>query len=369
MIAPRPLKPGTRPRTRKNMTLIAALKCKNSADQDVAVFLADRQESFGNFRSFIDKLQYGTEGHVDFIMGGSGIGALVDVFISKLRDDLRGGSFKGRTDLNEQISCTLKRFYTNEVRHYPAKRSEKDFWCLIGLRLSTSSEVFTWEVDGPALREVSKYSLIGHEAAIYTHEVERLYRQRLSVAQTIHLGIHLFQLAKQTSRWVDGPTQVVLLLPDGVYFEDQLDMDVIEQNISQLYRVLDDMLLSFMDAGLSKVQFDEKVEWLVGKVRYLRQIAVQCGAQRKIRKWPDRMFEHDPYPVFPPGGSFTVGYGPTVVRELAEVPAHIQRSLEEMRRQEGKELASTRGDCKLDETSTRQTELPGEDDGLKDDKK
>ena len=335
MIAPGPIcgRDNLR-RSRRRMTLIAALKCKDLADQDVAVFCADRQQSAGDFKNFVDKLEYGTAGNVDFVIGGSGLGPLADGFACNLRNDLEKGSYKDKETLIRGLKATLKSFYRNEVRHYPAKTSDKGFSCLIGLRLSESRRVFTWKTDGPLLQEVSRYSLIGHEDQLYVNEIQRMYRDGLSIANAIHLGVHVIRLAKQTSSCVAGPIQMVLLTPGGIYVEDQPDVDAVELNIRLLYAVLDDMLLSFMDAGLSKAQFDEKVEWLVGRVRHLRHTAVQQAAQRTVRKWPNRALEPDPYPTFPPGGSITFGIGPIIARELAEVPAHVERSLEEMRRQD-----------------------------------
>ena len=322
---------------RKRMTLIAAFRCKNAGNQDEVVFCADRQQSSGDFRNWVDKLCYGTAGEVDYVMGGAGHGTLIDAFLRKLAAVLKVSSGRTKQELQDQIQWTLKDFHKNEYKDYPAANKDKRFACLIGLRHTGAPHTYLWKTDGPILSEIQTYALTGHEDSLYEHEVERIFRPDITTKAAIRLGVHLLKLAGLTSLWVGGPTQVILLQPRGIYIEEPKDIEDQEKNLSRLREIFDEMLLSVIDSAISKQAFEEQTESLVRQLRELRSAALQQAGERVGRNWRDMLTYGSPYQVIPSGGSVTFGLGPSVLNEVADIPDHVKEAM-----REAKEMAESK---------------------------
>jgi len=319
------------------MTLIAAFRCKNAGGQDEVVLCADRQETCESYRNWVDKLQSGLAGKVDYVAGGAGHATLIEAFQRKLAGVLTYSSARTKERLEEQIQWTLKDFYANEYKQYPASDEDKYFTCLIGLRHIETSETHLWKTEGPIVLEIPTYGLIGHEAPIYEHEAKRLFRSNQTTKAALKLGVHLLKLARLTSNYVDGPTQVTILQSDGIWEEDQRDIEDLEKNLGRLREIFDDMLLSTIDSALSKKAFDDKIDELVMQVRELRKTSLQQAGERLARHWPTYMLQGSPYQIIPSGGSATFGLGPTVVNEVADIPDQVKESM-----RVAKEMAETK---------------------------
>jgi len=140
-------------------------------------------------------------------------------------------------------------------------------------RDASTGYVHLWETRGPTLKTIERFSLIGFQDAIYTHEVDRLYRSNAPILRCILLGIHLFLLAKTTSNWISGPTQIIgvldtskwakmhpkrrfvyELLTKSVWVEDQQRVSELEQRMMDLDTTMSELLLDCADTTIhSKV--------------------------------------------------------------------------------------------------------------------
>ena len=170
----------------KRVTLIAAFRCDGGV-----ILCADSQETVGDYRVNVKKIEPAATGVYRAVIGGAGHGPLIDGFAERLRDELATwtGGLKP-PDLKRNIRKLLLDYHRNEVAVTPIKRKDKEIRFIICIRDASTGYVHLWETRGPTLKTIERFSLIGFEDAIYTHEVDRLYRSNAPILRCILLGIH-----------------------------------------------------------------------------------------------------------------------------------------------------------------------------------
>jgi hypothetical protein len=103
-----------------------------------------------------------------------------------------------------------------------------DFDFIVCVKGKAEEEIGLWTLRDTAVLPVDRYSLIGWEEALYHHELEWLYRGRPWIGQAIQLGLRLFTMAKATSNYVGGETQVIVVRDNGMHVESPADIRELE---------------------------------------------------------------------------------------------------------------------------------------------
>jgi hypothetical protein len=248
------------------VTLIAAIRCPDG----VALF-ADSQETVGEIRVGLNKLAPQDAGNYQLAIAGSGNGDLIDGFAYKLKLDMESWP----ADLDEKavygcLEALLQNYYENQVFYYPedsASDKQNDF--LVCIKPRSRPDIFLWQLRSTAIYPVPEHVLLGMAAPIYQHELTRLYNKKLSSLQAVLLGVHLFTLARNTSNYVGGPTEIIFVSEQGMAVETE-DMRFLEGQLTRFNESVSELILLCPDTGRSDNEVREAFDQLRDAVLYVR---------------------------------------------------------------------------------------------------
>lgn len=238
------------------MTLIAAFRCQVGEYPGV-IICADTQETVGDYRVAVDKIQPGVAGYYDLVIGGAGnVAALID----GLTDAIKRNVQRWDADLDEEaarlrIERVLLTYHARQVAFYPAEADEKRLRFVICIRDKNTGNIHLWKTDGTAIEAVTTYTILGWEEAIYDYEVRRFYRPGLWFPQAVYLGLQLFSTAKATSNYVGGDTQVITASHYGMDIEEQVVISELEQYAATFNVALAELVRACPDTSIFKPEF------------------------------------------------------------------------------------------------------------------
>lgn len=235
------------------MTLIAAFRTDTGV-----VICADSQETYGDYRVEVDKLDKRDAGGYDLIVGGAGnTAALIDGLSRAIEGNVqRWPSGLSGDEAEARLSTILLAYHSRQIALYPAEPDEKRLRFIICARDKDSKQIHLWKTDGTTIEPVTTYALMGWEDAAYHYEVEWLYYPRLWTVQAILLGIHLFTVASN-SQYIGGDTQVIVINPEGVRVESPADVHVLEERIRGFNEKLARLILACPDGTINHASFME----------------------------------------------------------------------------------------------------------------
>lgn len=238
------------------MTLIAALKCLNGV-----VVCADTQETCGDYRVSVNKIAPIEAGKYQVIIGGAGeLGGLIDTFT----DDFVRAVNGWQRGLDEQAIRTkirqlLLNFHKEEVSLYPPP-SDKRLEFIICVKDKQSPNAFLWQTDGSGVQSIQNWALMGWDAPLYKYELGRLYRPDLRTEKGVAVGIFLFSLAKATSNYIGGDTQIIIVDRNGMELRGQNEVRQREEHVKEFNNAVAQIVLACIDKGIDIKTFDELVE-------------------------------------------------------------------------------------------------------------
>lgn len=280
------------------MTLIAAFRCEEGA-----VLCADQQETVGGVRVTVNKLRPQECGHYTLAAAGSGNGDLIEGFIESYARAVKDWP----AGLDEAMARQASReflldFHANEVSVYPGDADSKLNHFLICIKPVNSPDIFLWEFRGSVVVSVKDYTLIGIGEAIYKHELKKLYRGKPRGLQAVLLGVHLFSMAKQTSNYVGGPTDIIFVSGSGMSVEEVGAVNVLEESVTRFNERIAELVLACPDTSVWDSELEALLKKFHDEVMKMREKfakTYQVGAL--IRTFVDPNYTGDPYPKFPSG--------------------------------------------------------------------
>lgn len=229
------------------MTLIAAFRCVEGA-----ILCADQQETVGGVRVAVNKLAPRDCGHYQLAIAGSGDGDLIEGFsdsYARLIQTWPAGLDEATARHNTREF--LLDFHANEIALYPSDSAgDKLNHFLVCIKPNDSTDLFLWELRGSVIVSVGDYTLMGVGAAIYKHEIKKLYRGMPRKLQAMLLGIHLFSLAKETSNYVGGQTDVISVSDTGMKQESAEDVAVLERRVAMFNERIAELVLLCPDSTI-----------------------------------------------------------------------------------------------------------------------
>ena len=249
------------------MTLIAAFRCNEGM-----VLCADQQETIGIHRVSVNKLSPRRYGEYALAIAGSGEGYLVDGFADKLGRVIQAWpTGVDESSARESITTALLDFHTNEVNLYPTTPND-DKLCsfVVCITPKTEDRTFLWQIHGTVILPIERHVLIGVYEAIYNHELRRLYRDRLSMNQAMLLGIHLFSIAKATSTYIGGNTDIIAVLNHRMLSFDADEVRALEQHIGSFNERIASLVLAAPDYDMTKTEFEQLLKDFEQQVIELR---------------------------------------------------------------------------------------------------
>jgi 20S proteasome alpha/beta subunit len=287
------------------MTLIAAFRCYEGV-----VLCADQQETVGGFRVAVNKIAPQDCGNYQLAFAGSGNGDLIDGLAYALRLDVeRWQSRLSEAVIMGNIRNLLLDFHQNEIALYPAASTDDKLnHCLVCIKPKDTTDIYLWELRGSVIVPVGDYALLGVGEAIYAHELKRLYRGTPRGLQAVLLGIHLFSLAKETSNYVGGQTDVIFVRDNGMTQEDPHDVKVLERRIADFNERIAELVLLCPDTSTPDDELRGFLANFQDGVMQMREDATKfAAASSLLRTLRDPNYTGDPYPKVPPGQLMAMG--------------------------------------------------------------
>jgi hypothetical protein len=240
------------------MTLIAGLKCV-----DGYVLCADSQETVRDkgLEYRVMRKKIAPIKHKDFEMAvaASGDGPTINAFIARIKKSNKTISY---VDL-DQISTWLYRelkAYLKEQQIRP-KNINSSIRLNVGVWHKDGTGAL-WDTEGGEIAEIEDYSIIGFADFKYEYAVQQLYRDDLTIAQGIFLGLYVMSLAERTSNYVKGPISVVVVRNSGIHPQAPKVVTELDNRVQLFAAQFDKLLLSCPDTGLQHGQFADKVNGL-----------------------------------------------------------------------------------------------------------
>jgi len=291
----------------KRMTLIAAFRCKNDAGRDAFVVSAESQQTLGDYRFYLEKLEPIKTGNFVLLIGGSGFDDLVEAFHLRLTEVLPSSAITTMNELKKLVQAELLDFIRVEVEAFAAPKKDKYTRFIIGAFGRTTRECECWVTKSAQLKSVKKFEIIGVDAPFYRDMADRLHSVDASIGQTVRLSLHLLLIVKRTSNYADGPTSLFVIAPrEGIWEEDSAYITEAEQHLKELTSANDAVSVALPNLGLSAVAFEATLQDYVENVRSIRGKYVRSAAARMLEHLQKGEIQSPPYDKFPVGGSFTI---------------------------------------------------------------
>jgi hypothetical protein len=308
------------------MTLIAAFRCKDDEGRDAFVISAESQETQGDYRFFLEKLEPIKTGNFVLVIGGSGFGDLVDAFHLRLTEVLPSSNVRTMDELRKIVKAELLDFIRVEVEAFAAPKKDKYTRFLIGAFGLGTRECECWLTRSAQLKPVKKFEIIGIESAFYKDMADRLHSVKASIGQTVRLSLHLLMVVKRTSNYADGPTSLFVISRNGVWEEEERYIKEAEQHLEELNSANDALSVALPDLGLFAVEFEATLQDFVEKVRSIRKKYARLAAETMFEHLQKGAVPAAPYGKFPAGGSFQIDRvnGKMEVLDVGDNP-HIGR--------------------------------------------
>lgn len=319
------------------MTLIVVLKCEDDGIPGV-VICVDSQETivFQGREYKVSRLKIRPKrcGNFDLAIAGSGNnGDVIDGAVGQLHDTVTEAKITKLPELKRLMQGVLLEFRKEEAGSY--SRSDLDFRLVICARSIEPEAVEAWTTRASHLEAIPDdppYALLGWEERLYHHELARAYPEPRSLMQATILGLHILSLAKQTSRYVDGPFHVVVAQPGGMWREDKAVVSELEQRLSLFAPMLADLLLSCPDTTLKSKDFMDKLREFEATLIQLRADYIQAEGERFLQGASGKKKNPLPHLLLPKGSisHFVVENG-ALVMEVDEDEVRNQKLRDEMR--------------------------------------
>jgi len=258
------------------VTLIAAFRCEIDNEPGVIV-CADSQETIGEYRTTVDKIIPRIAGHYDLVIGGAGIGNIIDGLVNSIERDVRHWDAGKSEDIARQLLANILADYIeNVVRLYETTDpNDRRVDSIVCLRDRKSGAVYLWKSAGPVIEAVTDFRLVGADIALYQYEVKRLYMPESDALSTIVLAVHLLSIAKATSNNIEEPFKVIGVGRNGVWIEPAKKITLLTQRITQVNNMLGRLLRDVPNFTLSDETFANALDLFLGEVFGLRNDVAQ----------------------------------------------------------------------------------------------
>jgi hypothetical protein len=280
------------------MTFISAFRCDNSGS---AVIGADSQETIGDYKISIDKLEPVTAGKYYVAVGGAGIGNLVDTLFDYIQEWVEEWDATSERELIHLLRPKIREFYATEVAAYPS-RSSKIIHAILCLKHPGNPKPLLFEIRGTTVRKARDFAFVGVETDVLHHLTKRLYRTDMSISQAVLLTIYLFSIVSSTITSVGGEARIVIARDNGIRTHEPLFVDKIQQNVSMFTKLIDKLILMCPDTSLSSSAFDIYLKEFTATAKDLRERYLhEFGHLAIMNALTNPRYTGDPYPMIPAG--------------------------------------------------------------------
>ena len=117
-----------------------------------------------------------------------------------------------------------------------------------------------WKTVATRLTEVEQFALVGNDDYKYEYAMKNHYREDITIAQGLFLGLYIMWLAEQTSNFVKSPISAVVLRDNIMTPQPDKLMDELLQRVKLFTAQFENLFLACPDTGLQPGKFVERVK-------------------------------------------------------------------------------------------------------------
>jgi len=287
------------------VTLLATFPCLDISGDRAFVICADAQETLGNFRFFLEKLEARKTGNYEVIIGGAGDSDLVDAFELRLTKTLSSSTASTLAEFEEIAQDELLDYIQNEVAAFLRKKNTRIRF-VIGARAIVTKECGCWTTKASRLKDVRKFELMGIDESIYKHLANRLYSKDMPIGQALRACLYLLTIAKATSNDVDGPASLGVLHRHALDMHDEEFIREAEEHLEELTHASDRLFVALPDIGLSAVEFEATLQDFLREAWAIRKKYVTiAGLRIAVETLSEGKKSYAPH-MFPEGAAISI---------------------------------------------------------------
>jgi ATP-dependent protease HslVU (ClpYQ) peptidase subunit len=213
------------------------------------VMAADTEETAGDFKRSVSKLERFENPNGSLIIGGAGPQAQIETITQLLQDKLTSWDRKDPDKLQESFKKTIKEHYQAHVLSWPTmqERSENDFSLLIGLALPAFDDLRLLVSQTGMLRREKRHAAIGTGAS-YASDLmeERIFPFGGAIPVAVLAAIYTIYRVKRNTAFCGKETHVWQIVNRARRISD----DLIEK-AEAIFKRFDDFASGQLFAALS----------------------------------------------------------------------------------------------------------------------
>lgn len=333
------------------MTYIAAFRC-----HDGIVMCADTLETVGEHKNYVEKIEI-ADGY-PLAVAGAGVGVLIDALTDEIKQQFTASKPATVELARDIVRAALKKVFEEDVPTLFLPKSQRAPRLLLAFKPSKDDFCILSTQGRRVLSRTFERGIIGYSNNYNNELLKRLHRPSLPMSQAVALAVYLVSQSEKFDTDVGGETSIVVITPTGAYLDEKEWIAVLERRANEIQPFIDELFLACTDIGLSKAEYEQKLDSFITAVKTVRDSHLQFAAERVMKK---QFMIDDPYPKFPKGGSITVNWdapaGPNFQASdetLPEDAAKVREAIEwaeakkqEMEQKEPKPSASEKPEPEL----------------------
>jgi hypothetical protein len=148
-----------------------------------------------------------------------------------------------------------------------------------------------WKTVATRLTEVEQFALVGNDDYKYEYAMKNHYREDITIAQGLFLGLYIMWLAEQTSNFVKSPISAVVLRDNIMTPQPDKLMDELLQRVKLFTAQFENLFLACPDTGLQPGKFVERVKEFVSSIAYLRKEYVEEWVGHAVEEGLQQIYE------------------------------------------------------------------------------
>lgn len=301
-------------RGNRSMTYISAFRCQGGI-----VMSADTQESWGDYKNYVEKLSIVEDRSYPLAIGGAGVADLIEPMTQEVIERSIEAKPATAAELRRLLREVVATVYREDLPWLVTRKQERTPEFLIAAK-PLEEECCIFRIKGKRLYSIKNVSAIGYGTPTDYVLLERMYRPDLPMQQAVMLAIYLVSLSKKTAEGVGGDTSIAVISDNGAWIDDPIYIKKFETFIGDFLRLIDRLFLNCVDVSIPpESAFPEKLEKFGEDVKRLRTVALNYSAARALQQAnDDPNFPGYPYPkIFPGATSVIMEDGSVIVKEDA----------------------------------------------------
>jgi len=268
---------------------------------------ADTQESWGDYKNYVEKLSIVENKAFPLAIGGAGIEDLIEPMVQEVIERAEREKPETQKDVHTMLASAIDTIYKVDLPWLAVKKQERTPEFLIAAK-PLHEDYCIFRIKGRRIYRVGTKAIIGFGTPINYALLQRMYRENLPMQQAVMLAIYLVSLSKKMDEGVGGETSVAIVRDNGAWLDDSDYLEKSEAYIGRFLNLTDGLFLKSVDVSIAPTQFiTEEMPQFLRDVSALRDEFANYSSLRSLmRTLHDPTFEGDPYAKIFGGATQTI---------------------------------------------------------------